>query len=623
MKPAPYKKRSALSNGEPNREPRVDPVAAIVWVTLILGTVLDFRVPIHGGGPGREINLSLFDIALPIALAYATIKQRIVFELIPWRVIAGLALAAIVVSIHSVIAYRYGTWTPIPRLAGPVEVVRLARETIKLVIIPVELAMLMILFTAKEFRLPPLWVVISAAGVVSAIVVFERLRFLFDNIPYFANIEANALAGIMVLAIWMLWPGNRLIALGITIGVTIVMVLGIRKTYLMVCGVTLALLVGSFIRDCIEKKNYRALRKLCLLLAVTAALVVGIHLVMTRLFYLGHGPVDIIYNIARHSSEIRFEIQDVAWHLAFLALPFGIGVGQFGALIPRIPELEDYPIAFAHNTPLSLFLDMGVVGLPLAVGLFYLIYLACRGGSWASRLSWLAFFVIPMMVNDTHGLRMTILLLAFFGVVSSFALPTGPLETGPSRMAGQSALGIGLLLLALFSAGSAQAENTANGSVCEADQDCASGYCYAGPANSSVRYCLAPDRNCAVPGKHGVLYGETVEVGGQTFICAPPNSADRSVWNLARANGQRCSGRYDCASTRCLPGPLNNGLEYCTAPERHCAAPGHDGFDLDDVVSVGGHFYRCRDYPPGTGAIWRAYDPLFIKPTNPTILNVH
>jgi O-Antigen ligase len=545
-----------LSNGEPNREPRVDPVAAIVWVALILGTVLDFRVPIHGGGPGREINLSLFDLALPIALAYAAITRRIVFELIPWRVIAGLVLAAIVISVHSAIAYRYGTWTPIPRLAGPVEVVRLARETIKLVTIPVELAMLMVLFTAEEFRLPPVWVVMSAASVVSAIVVLERIRFLSDNVPYFANIEAHTLAGIMVLAIWILWPGrsaNRLIVLGITIGVTLVMVIAFRKTYLMVCGVILIVLIVSFIRNCIEQKNYRPLRRLGFLLAGAITLVIGVQLVMTELFYTGRAPLEFIWYVAGHSSEIRFEIQDVAWHLALVALPFGIGVGQFGALIPRIPELEDYAIAFAHNTPLSLFLDMGVVGLALAVGLFNLIYLACRGGDGVTRLTRLAFFVIPMMVNDTHGLRMTILLLAFFGVASSFASTAIPLEASRSWITGRSVLDIGLLLLALFFAlcfaGSAQAGSTANGSVCESYQDCASGHCAPGPSNSSVLYCIAP--------------------------------------------------------------------------ERHCAAPGHDGFDLDEVVSIDGHYFRCRDYPPGTGAIWRSYDPIFIKPKNPTVLKVH
>jgi O-antigen ligase len=767
-----------LSNGEPNREPRVDPVAAIVWVALILGTVLDVRVPIHGGGPGREINLSLFDVALPIALAYAAITRRIVFELIPWRIIAGLALAAVVIAVHSAIAYRYGTWTPIPRLAGPVEVVRLARETIKLVTIPVELAMLMMLFTANEFRLPPVWVVITVAGVVAAIMVFERIRFLFDNIPYFANIEANTLTGIMVLAVWMRWsgrPGYRLFTLGITIGVTIVMVIAIRKTYLMVCGVTLALLVVSFIRDCIENKNYRLLRKGCLLLAATTALVLGIHVVMTRLFYLGHGPLDIIFNIAGHSSEIRFEIQDVAWHLALVALPFGIGIGQFGALIPRIPELEDYAIAFAHNTPLSLFLDMGVVGLALAVGLFYLIYLACCGGSLVSRLSRAAFFVIPMMVNDTHGLRMTILLIGFF---IAALLINSKITTNESKWSRRAGIGpmIGaallLCLMTLSNAGSAYAGNVPDGASCQSDEDCVSRACYAGPSNTgrycvnsnrncaapgnpgyyygdtlihngqllgceppvvsqdragwrsgvgpgatcsknqdclsgsicgsdptgTARYCVARDQACASPGTPGLRYGQSLAIDGQTYVCAPPVSAGNGpVWNLAhpdgetcsgpydcvsgrcvhgpignatycvaagqscgapgssgyrygesmkfagkdyvcrpsepaekgpswgigQANGETCSSKYDCPSARCLPGPLNNGLEYCAASERHCAAPGHDGFDLNDVVSIGGHFYRCRDYPPGTGPIWRAYDPLFIKPKNPTILNVH
>lgn len=410
-----------MHKGELNRGPQTGAIAAIVWAAFILGTVIDARIPIHGGGRGREINLSAFDFVVPLAFAYAALTQRIAFARIPWRIVGALALAVVVIVGHSVIAYRYGTWTPIERLAGPVDTVRLARETLKLVTVPIELAMLMALFTANEFRAPPLWVVVGSAAIVAIRLLFERLNFLLDSVHYFANIEANTLAGIMVLAIWMLWEDrtiHRIIAVTITIGITIVMVIALRKTYMIVCGLTMLLLTTSFIQKSIEQRSYKSLKKVGLMLGGTTILLIAIQLLMSELFYIGRTPLAFIAYVATHSSEIRFEIQEVAWHLALAALPLGIGVGQFGAYVPRIPEIEEYSIAFPHNTPLSFFLDMGVVGLALAAGLFILIYIACRGGSWVSRLSRLAFFVVPMIVNDTHGLRMTILLLAFFVVVS-------------------------------------------------------------------------------------------------------------------------------------------------------------------------------------------------------------
>jgi O-antigen ligase len=138
---------------------------------------------------------------------------------------------------------------------------------------------------------------------------------------------------------------------------------------------------------------------------------------MTREFYEGDPFAIILSNFAA-SGIIRLGIQIGALKLALAALPLGVGIGQFATMVSRSSELQEYAVAFAHNTPISLFVEMGVVGLLLCIGLFYLIYLACRGGDWVSRLVRLTFFMVPMMANDTHGLRMTILLIAYFAIVS-------------------------------------------------------------------------------------------------------------------------------------------------------------------------------------------------------------
>lgn len=60
-----------------------------------------------------------------------------------------------------------------------------------------------------------------------------------------------------------------------------------------------------------------------------------------------------------------------------------------------------------------------------------------------------------------------------------------------------------------------------NGQLCRADGECTSGYCYPGPDGEN--YCLAKERNCAVPESDGAMYGERIEYRGEAYECfAPP-----------------------------------------------------------------------------------------------------
>lgn len=67
-----------------------------------------------------------------------------------------------------------------------------------------------------------------------------------------------------------------------------------------------------------------------------------------------------------------------------------------------------------------------------------------------------------------------------------------------------------------------------NGSPCETSADCNSGSCYPGPhpkiEGSSQRYCLAADRNCALPGMDGAMYGTTVFLDGTALTCTNPGN---------------------------------------------------------------------------------------------------
>lgn len=391
--------------------------AAVVWGALVIGSIIGWRLPV---GAGRDINLTVFDVALPLAVAFAFATRRIVVTRLPLKLLAATAAAALLILIHAAYTYRYGAWTPIPRLEGPIQIAGLIRETLKLEIVLIEFSLLVLLFADVDFRRPPVWLLGVLGAVVSGNVVYERIGFLQDNVPYYANIAANTLAGLAVLAISQVWSDrlrDRLIALAWAIGSALIMMIAVRKTYLLVSAITVALIGLVLVRDAARHADPRLRNRIILLLLGLVALVLAAHVAMTYEFYIGRNPIDVLLATGEYSSEVRFDIQHVAVHLLTRAFPIGIGIGQFGALAPRIPEIADFNVSFAHNTILTLITEAGLVGCVLAAGLLALIYLACRDGHWVPRVSRLIYLVVPMMLNDTHGLRMTILVLAFFVTV--------------------------------------------------------------------------------------------------------------------------------------------------------------------------------------------------------------
>lgn len=68
-------------------------------------------------------------------------------------------------------------------------------------------------------------------------------------------------------------------------------------------------------------------------------------------------------------------------------------------------------------------------------------------------------------------------------------------------------------------------KSVANGRLCSADAECKTGYCYPGPGDGSVRYCMAKAMNCALPGTDGVRCGFFAVIGGKVMICRRPGGS--------------------------------------------------------------------------------------------------
>jgi hypothetical protein len=393
-----------------------DFAVAVAWAFLLLGTVINVQVPVPGSS--RLINFALFDLVLPVCLL--VFRKRLCLRLISVKVWIALGVAALLVLAHAWASYRHATWIPLPRLDRPVDVPGLVRETVKLIIVVCELGMLMALFTADDLRRPPLWVLIAASAVIGVKIFVARIAWMVAGTLSLVNIDANALAGVLVLAICLLharrYPTG--VALVWAFAVALIMVIAIRKAFLVVCFLILLAVLTQYFDD--RHGRTDSARSLKLLGLAAAAAVAGLaiaHIVMSYFFYIEHNPLRVLWGAIITGFEERFDLQRVAFFLAMSAFPFGIGIGQFGAIAERIPEIADYKALFAHNTPLTLFSEMGVVGLALLAGLLYLVWRASLAPHASLRIVILSYFLVPMMANDTHGLRMTVLLLGYFAVV--------------------------------------------------------------------------------------------------------------------------------------------------------------------------------------------------------------
>jgi len=84
---------------------------------------------------------------------------------------------------------------------------------------------------------------------------------------------------------------------------------------------------------------------------------------------------------------------------------------------------------------------------------------------------------------------------------------------------------ISLSAIVLFQ-NSTDSQTGQNGSFCIQGSDCISGECYPGPHpkpnGSGKNYCVARDRNCALPGFDGVDEGTSVYMHGSKLTCVNP-----------------------------------------------------------------------------------------------------
>lgn len=384
-----------------------------VWVVLTVSIILDVKVPL--GDSGRQINLSVFDVAVPLCLVVMWASGRIGRPNLP--ILSTLGVAVLLVLCHSGVTL----W-----LDSAVEPVGLARETVKLVAAFTLLAMLLTLFTAAELRTPPAWLLALIILVISADALGQRFEELRFSASYSETLDANTIVGLLVLLIAVLVQRadqlRRAAAVVAAVAVGFLMVLMFAKAYLAMSVAVSVLLAAWFILGGRPPKHAPVIG---LLLAV--GVIFGIGVVALAVWFGSTGFTYFPIGSIGKSLSLRLALWDFAWGLAVENFPWGTGLGQYGALILESPKLGRLGLRYVHNTPLALLTEMGALGLLVAAGLGYLVYLSCRHWAWPVALTFLIYLVLPLMLHDALGLRMSILVLAY-GLSEGLRRKGPPLE---------------------------------------------------------------------------------------------------------------------------------------------------------------------------------------------------
>lgn len=372
---------------------------AAIWVVLAVSIILDVKVPL--GDSGRLINLSFFDVAVPLCLVVVWASGRIGRPNLP--ILATLGFAVLLVLCHSGVSL----W-----LNPAVEPIGLARETVKIVAACTLLAMLLVLFTAPALRLPPAWLLLSIILLVSVDALDQRFEELRQSTPYAETLDANTIFGLFVVMTAALSRKadqlRRAIAPVAALAIGFLMLLLFSKAYIVMSVAVSVFLAAWFI---LGGRPPMHVPVIGLLLAF--GVISGIGVVALAVWFGSTGFTYFPIGSIGKSLSLRLALWDFAWQLARENFPWGTGLGQYGALIMESPELRPLGLRYVHNTPLALLTEMGALGLLMAAGLGYLVYLSCRPWAWPIASTFAIYLVLPLLLHDALGMRMSILVLAF------------------------------------------------------------------------------------------------------------------------------------------------------------------------------------------------------------------
>jgi len=377
----------------------------MIWGILGPSVAIFGPVPVPGTGP---INLSLFDLAVPALVLWGMVAG--------WlrkpspRLVAGSLAAIGIVILHSGAVWATGT------AANPAALVK---ETVKLTGVVVLFAMVRTLMACRHYQLP------ASTGIG-----FSFLLLVLAIVPLAPSElyqDFHAMLGATATGLGILW----ILALardGRAPSWTALIPMACWAAALWLASKTYAVIGMAAVGAClcwpiVHRVCGRSTAAAILLSAILFGAAFGGFALMRDGISLPspdnapHAAVKtILPGVAITSVESSQTRRLDLWREGFDAgisrFPLGIGLGQFNTAVASGMTESYLRSTSTHNTPLTLFIEMGLAGLVLFALFGAVVWRAALG--YPPLIAVMLFLLLgpSALLHDVLGMRILVLLIA-------------------------------------------------------------------------------------------------------------------------------------------------------------------------------------------------------------------
>ncbi len=388
--------------------------ATFLWAGLS-ASILIYGIVMVGS---RELNLSLFDVALPtIVIGLFLWKPGDIKSLITetgMMAEARLAIAAIgLIAIHVCI-----------HLIGPFDPSHtgLFRESLKSAGFFGQFLLLVILFKVFLRHLPSIRILSILIAVVALVAITRHVFEIYGGdwglgswfLPRNLHLALIATLLICSYAAYVgASPDQKAKDRHFVIAVHII---STATAYILFNKAMVILLVGILPILWLRVSIRNAVIALALAAGLALTLTISLSALTDFAFFKG---VDSL----GESTKVRIAMWDASLKAGAEAFPWGIGLGQLPPILSQVPEggldvdigsriVRVQNVYLPHNVFIAHFSEMGLLGLIFSACLIGLVVKACR--RFPTRLAIAAGLLVaaPMMLQDALGLRAIPVLLA-------------------------------------------------------------------------------------------------------------------------------------------------------------------------------------------------------------------
>ena len=407
------------------------------WILLVFSLL--FFNPFVFGSSSARINLSLYDVILPLIFFSAVVQGQITW---PKRKTVLLFLSpCFLIVLHSILTASLVKGID----SGPLFV-----GTLRQTAFFIDIGMLTLLFQMPERRRPSQGVFLALLFVAAAYALMMRyLEAYVTGWATYETIYASIITGLLLLFLFLQSPekksGDFLKTTILIAWVFAILLLLFTKLFILIAF----LIAMLFFFDESRESGKREIKRLLFSAGFFAALVILFVAALIEMnlgryfvdFYgtfisEGHQTVKIkpghhffnFYNalasIIHQSIDIRIQLWSSAWKFVLETFPWGTGLNQFGGYITETSSSQPLRLASVHNTPLRLLTELGVLGIGIFCAVLAMIIFSVQKLDAYQRAALCLYILTPMLLHDALGLRIFHVVLAFCLAMTFFQTGT-------------------------------------------------------------------------------------------------------------------------------------------------------------------------------------------------------